>query len=125
MIQARCSQVYARNHAVRCVQRCRQSVCILQLWVTDIDENDLFSPLHAPSGHLDTAIEHFYDKLLHIQERLKTEPGKQMGAKRHQFVGDMNAWHVFDLIHFAKMVDFLNSVENEFNAEPFEVACTA
>ncbi|KAG2047238.1 hypothetical protein BDR06DRAFT_1032488 [Suillus hirtellus] len=54
-------------------------------------------PLHAPPGRLDTAVQHFYDKLLHIQERLKTEPGKQMGAKRHQFVGDMNAWHVLNL----------------------------
>ncbi|KAG1808375.1 uncharacterized protein BJ212DRAFT_1383079 [Suillus subaureus] len=65
-------------------------------------------PLHAPPGRLDTAVQHFYDKLLHIQERLKTEPGKQMGAKRHQFI-----------------VDFLNSVENEYNAEALEVACTA
>ncbi|KAG2341770.1 hypothetical protein BDR05DRAFT_1001346 [Suillus weaverae] len=65
-------------------------------------------PLHAPPGRLDTAVQHFYDKLLHIQERLKTEPGKQMGAKRHQF-----------------MVDFLNAVENEYNAEALEVACTA
>ncbi|KAG1737306.1 hypothetical protein EDB19DRAFT_1895873 [Suillus lakei] len=65
-------------------------------------------PLHAPPGHLDTAVQHFYDKLLHIQERLKTEPGRQMGAKRHQF-----------------MVDFLNSVENEYNAEAMEVTCTA
>jgi uncharacterized protein len=64
-------------------------------------------PLHAPSGRLDTAVQHFYDKLLHIQERLKTEPGKQMGTKRHQF-----------------MVDFLNSVENEYNAEALEVVCT-
>lgn len=61
-------------------------------------------PLHAPTGHVETAIEHFYDKLLHIQERLKTEPGKQMGAKRHQF-----------------MVDFLDSVENESNAEALGV----
>ncbi|KAG1898374.1 uncharacterized protein F5891DRAFT_1148447 [Suillus fuscotomentosus] len=65
-------------------------------------------PLHAPPGRLDTAVQHFYDKLLHIQERLKTEPGKQMGAKRHQF-----------------MIDFLNSVENEYNAEALEVICTA
>jgi uncharacterized protein len=59
----------------------------------NIDNNVTFSPLHAPSGHLDTAVQHFFDKLLHIQERLKTEPGKAMGAKRHQLVGDgdMNA----------------------------------
>jgi uncharacterized protein len=64
-------------------------------------------PLHAPPGRLDTAVQHFYDKLLHIQDRLKTEPGKQMGTKRHQF-----------------MVDFLNSVENEYNAEALEVVRT-
>ncbi|KAG2124211.1 hypothetical protein DEU56DRAFT_863511 [Suillus clintonianus] len=61
-------------------------------------------PLHAPPGRLDTAVQHFYDKLLHIQEWLKTVPGKQMGAKRHQF-----------------MVDFLDSVETEYNAEAPEV----
>lgn len=65
-------------------------------------------PLHAPPGRLDTAVQHFYDKLLHIQERLKTEPGKQMGAKRHRFI-----------------VGFLDSVENEYNAEALEVAYTA
>lgn len=58
--------------------------------VTEIDENDPFSPLHAP-GRLDTAVQHFFDKLLHIQQRLKTEPGKAMGAKRHKFVGVMYA----------------------------------
>ncbi|OJA19982.1 hypothetical protein AZE42_04210 [Rhizopogon vesiculosus] len=62
-------------------------------------------PLHAPSGRLDTAVQHFYDKLLHIQERLKTEPGKAMGAKRHQF-----------------MVDFLNSVQDEYVAEAPKLA---
>ncbi|KAF9243425.1 hypothetical protein BU15DRAFT_43095 [Melanogaster broomeanus] len=58
-------------------------------------------PLHAPPGRDDTAIQHFYDKLLHIQERLKTEPGKAMGAQRHQF-----------------MLLFLQSVRDEYNVEP-------
>ena len=34
----------------------------------------------------DTAVQHFYDKLLHIREQLKTEPGKQMAERRHKFV---------------------------------------
>ncbi|KAF8119687.1 hypothetical protein EV363DRAFT_1409765 [Boletus edulis] len=58
-------------------------------------------PLHAPLGRNDTAIHHFYDKLLHIQDRLKTEPGKMMGARRHQF-----------------MLSFLQQVEDEYDAEP-------
>ncbi|KAF8843735.1 hypothetical protein BDN67DRAFT_963911 [Paxillus ammoniavirescens] len=58
-------------------------------------------PLHAPPGRDDTAIQHFYDKLLHIQERLKTEPGKAMGSRRHQF-----------------MLSFLQSVQDEYNARP-------
>ncbi|EIW83994.1 hypothetical protein CONPUDRAFT_163243 [Coniophora puteana RWD-64-598 SS2] len=53
-------------------------------------------PLHAPPGRTDTAVEHFYDKLLHIQDRLKTEPGKKMGAKRHQL-----------------MLDFLEAIKEE------------
>ncbi|KAG5221646.1 F-actin-capping protein [Salix suchowensis] len=52
----------------------------------------------TPSGHLcfarasrgpanaTSAIQHFYEKLLHISEQLKTEPGKRMGRKRHQMV---------------------------------------
>ncbi|KAH7926096.1 hypothetical protein BV22DRAFT_1111928 [Leucogyrophana mollusca] len=62
-------------------------------------------PLHAPPGRSDTAIAHFYDKLLHIQDRLKTEAGRKMGAKRHQFAS------IFG------MLDFLDSVEDEYGAE--------
>jgi len=46
-------------------------------------------PLHTPSddqNYSETSIQHFHDKLLKICDRLKTNPGKQMGAKRHQFV---------------------------------------
>lgn len=58
-------------------------------------------PLHAPPGYTDTAIQHFYDKLLHIRDRLKTEPGKVMGAQRHEF-----------------MLQFLKSVQDEYSVEP-------
>ncbi|KAF8554597.1 hypothetical protein OG21DRAFT_1462210 [Imleria badia] len=58
-------------------------------------------PLHAPLGRSDTAIQHFYDKLLHIQDRLKTEPGKMMGAQRHQF-----------------MLSFLQAIQDEYDADP-------
>lgn len=46
-------------------------------------------PLHAPESDPianETAIQHFHDKLLHIREQLKTEPGKQLAEKRHQYV---------------------------------------
>ncbi|KAF9533900.1 hypothetical protein CPB83DRAFT_782498 [Crepidotus variabilis] len=33
-----------------------------------------------------TVIQHFHDKLLKICTQLKTQPGKKMGAKRHQVV---------------------------------------
>lgn len=81
----------------------------------------LFSPLHAPPGRLDTAVQHFYDKLLHIQERLKTEPGKAMGAKRHQLVGD-TAYSTRLADKFEKMVEFLNAVQDEYNAEAPKLA---
>ncbi|KAH7884423.1 hypothetical protein F5I97DRAFT_1812267 [Phlebopus sp. FC_14] len=58
-------------------------------------------PLHAPPGRLDTAVQHFYDKLLHIKDRLKTEPGKAMGAQRHQL-----------------MLQFLHSVQEEYSGKP-------
>ncbi|KAF7424080.1 hypothetical protein PC9H_009381 [Pleurotus ostreatus] len=45
--------------------------------------------LHAPAedpANDTSAIQHFHDKLLHISEQLKTEPGKRMGRKRHQML---------------------------------------
>ena len=50
----------------------------------------MYRALHIPPGDLaqeDSAIAHFHDKLLHIRERLKTEPGRKMGEKRHKLVG--------------------------------------
>ena len=47
------------------------------------------STLHVPKGDPNydaSAIAHFYDKLLHIRERLKTEPGKKLAERRHQLV---------------------------------------
>ncbi|KIM40609.1 hypothetical protein M413DRAFT_73097 [Hebeloma cylindrosporum] len=46
-------------------------------------------PLHTPAEdpqHSNTAIQHFHDKLLNIRDRLKTEPGKKLGDKRHRVV---------------------------------------
>ncbi|KZT73639.1 hypothetical protein DAEQUDRAFT_661912 [Daedalea quercina L-15889] len=57
--------------------------------------------LHAPAddaAHPASAVQHFYDKLLHIRERLKTEPGKQMAEKRHKL-----------------MLEFLRAVDEEYN----------
>lgn len=59
--------------------------------------------LHAPDGDPDqpeSAIQHFHDKLLHIQERMKTAPGKQMAEKRHKL-----------------LVDFLAAVEDEYGRD--------
>ncbi|KII85151.1 hypothetical protein PLICRDRAFT_116706 [Plicaturopsis crispa FD-325 SS-3] len=59
-------------------------------------------PLHAPPddpARKDTSIQHFYDKLLHIKDRLKTAPGKALGEKRHKL-----------------LLEFLASVEDEYNA---------
>ncbi|KAH9902886.1 hypothetical protein C8Q73DRAFT_672129 [Cubamyces lactineus] len=59
--------------------------------------------LHTPEGdpaHESSAIQHFYDKLLHIKDHLKTEPGKKLAGKRHQL-----------------MLDFLHAVEDEYNVQ--------
>ncbi|KAF8273299.1 hypothetical protein EI94DRAFT_1716343 [Lactarius quietus] len=56
--------------------------------------------LHAPNGDADqpeSAIQHFHDKLLHIRERMKTTPGKQLAEKRHQL-----------------LVDFLAAIDDEY-----------
>ncbi|KAJ6576724.1 hypothetical protein DFH09DRAFT_1361602 [Mycena vulgaris] len=44
-------------------------------------------PLHVPADDprvKDSAIQHFYDKLVLIRDRLKTEQGKVLGEKRHR-----------------------------------------
>ncbi|KAJ8468182.1 hypothetical protein ONZ51_g9802 [Trametes cubensis] len=59
--------------------------------------------LHTPKGdpaHESSAIQHFYDKLLHIKDRLKTEPGKKLADKRHKL-----------------MLDFLQAVEDEYDVQ--------
>ncbi|KIP11208.1 hypothetical protein PHLGIDRAFT_21857 [Phlebiopsis gigantea 11061_1 CR5-6] len=60
-------------------------------------------PLHADAGdpaREETAIQHFYDKLLHIKDQLKTEPGKAMAEKRHKL-----------------MLQFLAAVDAEYDGE--------
>ncbi|KZT02597.1 uncharacterized protein LAESUDRAFT_762719 [Laetiporus sulphureus 93-53] len=60
-------------------------------------------PLHTPGNdpaHAASAVQHFHDKLLHIRERLKTEPGIRLAEKRYQL-----------------MLDFLQAVDEEYNVE--------
>ncbi|RDX57461.1 hypothetical protein OH76DRAFT_1395280 [Lentinus brumalis] len=57
--------------------------------------------LHVPRddpSYDSSAVAHFYDKLLHIREHLKTEPGKKLAEKRHQL-----------------MLDFLSAVDEEYD----------
>ncbi|KAI0635769.1 hypothetical protein C8Q77DRAFT_1170039 [Trametes polyzona] len=59
--------------------------------------------LHTPKddpAHETSAIQHFYDKLLHIKDRLKTEPGKELAEKRHNL-----------------MLDFLRAIEEEYDVQ--------
>ncbi|KAF5391588.1 hypothetical protein D9757_002525 [Collybiopsis confluens] len=58
--------------------------------------------LHTPPGDAAepvSAMQHFSDKLIHIRDSLKTEPGKQLAIKRHQL-----------------LLDFMDSVDDEFAA---------
>ncbi|TFK84253.1 hypothetical protein K466DRAFT_553814 [Polyporus arcularius HHB13444] len=57
--------------------------------------------LHVPRddpSYDSSAVAHFYDKLLHIREHLKTEPGRKLAEKRHQL-----------------MVDFLSAIDEEYD----------
>lgn len=61
-------------------------------------------PLHTPDNDPKqsmSAVQHSHDKLLRIRDRLKTIPGKQLAEKRHKL-----------------MVDFLQSVEEEYDLNP-------
>ena len=75
------------------LQRCHLKVgsCEVNSWCfSGFDAHTLcFSPLFVPNGHplrASSAVQHFYDKLIHVKDRLKTEPGKRMGQKRHELV---------------------------------------
>ncbi|GJJ08231.1 hypothetical protein Clacol_002440 [Clathrus columnatus] len=60
-------------------------------------DSGVMRPLHNPDNNVqDSAIQHFYDKLLKIQSRLKTDIGRKLGGERHQF-----------------MIQFLEAVERE------------
>jgi uncharacterized protein len=48
----------------------------------------LYAPPEDPRSAT-CAIEHFHDKLLYIQGRLKTSQGRALGAQRHQFVSGL------------------------------------
>ncbi|KAJ8519056.1 hypothetical protein ONZ45_g3961 [Pleurotus djamor] len=50
-----------------------------------VTNHALYTPSGDP-GEETSAIQHFHDKLLHISAQLKTEPGKKMGAKRHEML---------------------------------------
>ncbi|KDQ57366.1 hypothetical protein JAAARDRAFT_35998 [Jaapia argillacea MUCL 33604] len=51
-------------------------------------------------AHDTSAVHHFYDKLLHIRDRLKTSPGRKLGEQRHQL-----------------MLQFLEAVKSEYQDE--------
>lgn len=76
--------------------------------------------LHAPHGdpvQPATAIQHFHDKLLHIRERMKTEPGKQMAEKRHKFVRlfSLTGLNIHGTDASSKMLDFLEAIDEEYD----------
>ena len=80
------------------------------------------SALHVPDGEADrpeSAIQHFQDKLLHIRERMKTAPGKQMAEKRHQLV--RAAYPFLPLLlmpmAFIQLVDFLAAIDDEYGRD--------
>ena len=78
----------------------------------------LCSTLHVPKDdptYDSSAIAHFYDKMLHIREHLKTEPGKRLAEKRHQLVGTHYCYIGALLITFRKMVVFLSAVDEEYD----------
>ncbi|KAF9563185.1 hypothetical protein CPC08DRAFT_706112 [Agrocybe pediades] len=61
------------------------------------------SPLHTPADdpqQSSSAIQHFYDKLLCIRDRLKTEPGKKLGDRRHEV-----------------LKNFLTSIDEEYDGK--------
>lgn len=68
-----------------------------------------------------SAIDHFYDKLLHIKERLKTDTGRAMGEKRHQTVNRDFAESFAQLFadgdtYVKQMLNFLAAVNEESSA---------
>ena len=81
-----------------------------------------FSALHAPAGdpaQAHSAIQHFYDRLLHICDGLKTTHGKLLGAGRHQMVR-LIITKLSDFIDIFQLLDFLDAVADEYDVRaPF------
>lgn len=66
-----------RTHFLAGIMRCAAFSCVAN------------RPLHVPAGDKNensTAIAHFYDKLLKVKYRLKTDLGKNLGEERHRLV---------------------------------------
>ena len=79
-----------------------------------------YRPLHTSSddpNYSETSIQHFHDKLLKICERLKTEPAKRMGARRHQFVSFLDNAYCLAKVQLSKLRDFLSAVDNEYHGD--------
>lgn len=64
---------------------------------TSVVNNPLYTAPDDPAQET-SAIQHFHDKLVLIKDRLKTEPGRKLGQKRHDVI-----------------LRFLESVEEEAN----------
>ncbi|KAF7969194.1 hypothetical protein HWV62_27975 [Athelia sp. TMB] len=77
----------------------RQVPCHFNLVIAEKAHRALYVP-PSVSQHTTSTIEHFHYKLVHVKDRLKTEPGRRMGIKRHQVI-----------------VDFIQSVDEEYSAK--------
>lgn len=80
-----------------------------------------FRPLHAPQDNPValklSAIQHFYDKLLRIKDRLKTDAGKCLGAQRHQMVIVLFLWFACVNYNRFQMIQFLQAVKHEYSVD--------
>lgn len=75
-----------------------------------------YRPLVVPDGdpaNMRSAITHFYQKLVLIEESLKTEHGKELGSKRHKFVCLLRVFLLCTNYLILQMIQFLNEVGDE------------
>jgi hypothetical protein len=67
-------------------------------------------------NHSESAVQHFHEKLVHIHERLKTAPGRELGERRHRRVTlTTSVCRTAFAYNLWQILDFLCAVDEEAN----------
>jgi hypothetical protein len=83
--------VYAGDSPCVCVcvcvaHRCLYLLCVLVEEAIEAKVVVLTQEEYMQKTHNDSSVYHFYEKLLRLRHMMKTDTGRQMAEKRHQYM---------------------------------------